>query len=357
MSALSEVRAVTPETAAALPRVVSSIRVTLPDALTGTTECLPGLQDTWVERVLRRLQMRAAADRVKGLRGAIRLFRAASRYSGVVTCGDFEGLTFAMLQGLRGGRRPVHVMFDCLWYGGGQLKRSWMRYCLKQVDRCVVWASVEVERYAQCYRVPSAKFLFVPHHHTTKHYSFDIGDDNYVFTGGNWSRDYKLFVEAVRDLPYPCVIATTRGRDLLAGVAIPPHVQIVSATPEQFRQLMARSTLVVLPMQADQLHAGGQQTFLNAMVMGKPVIVTDPEGARDYIQSGINGWLVPYGKKAELKEVIGEMMADPGRRRAMGEEAKRVATPLTTEACNALIWQELYLLIGRNEAYRGLGRR
>jgi glycosyltransferase involved in cell wall biosynthesis len=353
MSALNEVTTVTPETAVATPRVLSSTRVTLPDTLARTTDCLPRLEDIWIEKMLRSLRLNPAAERVKGFRGAIRLFRAASRYSGVVTCGDFEGLAFAMLQGLRGSRRPVHVMFDCLWYGGGYFKRRWMRYCLNQVDRCVVWASVELERYAQCYCVPGAKFLFVPHHHTTRHYNFNIGDDGYVFTGGNWSRDYKLFVEAVRDLPYPCVIATTRARDLLTGVTLPPHVQIVSATPERFRQLMARSTLVVLPMQADQLHAGGQQTFLNAMLMGKPVVVTDPEGARDYIQNSVNGWLVPYGNRAELKEVIGRMMSDPVRRKAMGEEAKRFATPLTTEACNALIWQELHLLIGRRTKLAG----
>jgi glycosyltransferase involved in cell wall biosynthesis len=240
-------------------------------------------------------------------------------------------------------------MFDCLWYGGNYLKRKWMKYCLKHIDCCVVWASVEVERYAKAYSTDPAKFVFVPHHHTTKHYRFDIGDDGYVFAGGNWSRDYNFFVEAVRGLPYRCIIATTRAQDLLAGVALPPHVQIVSASPEQFRQLIARSSVVVLPMQADQLHAGGQQTFLNAMLMGKPVILTDPEGGRDYIHNGANGWLVPYLDKAQLKDVIERMMDDPSGREKIGQEAKRAATPLTTEACNVNIWRILQRLVGTQD--------
>lgn len=327
------------------PIFLSSTRVTLPKAFADTTDCLTPLQNTWLEKLLRRLGWNGTADRVTGCRGAFRLFRSASRYPGVVTCGDFEGLMFAMIQRLRGNRRPVHVMFDCLWYGGGYLKRKWMRYCLQQVDCCVVWASIEAERYANAYGTDGAKFLFVFHHHTTKQYRFDIGDDGYVFTGGNWSRDYKFFVESVQDVTYPCVIATNRARKLLAGITIPSHVQIVSAGHEQFRQLIARSSIVVLPMQADQLHAGGQQTFLNAMLMGKPVVLTDPDGGRDYIQDGVNGRLVAYGDSERLTNAINELMSDAELRSKIGEAAKRTAAPLTTEACNSRIWQELQRLV------------
>lgn len=343
---------------AVIPLFLSCTRVTLPDALAGTTDCLPPLQNTWLEKLLCHLGRDGTADRVTGFRGALRLFRKASRYSGIVTCGDFEGLTFAMLQRLTGSRRPVHVMFDCLWYGGGYLKRKWMQYCLQEVDRCVVWASIEVGRYADAYGTEQGKFLFVPHHHTTRQYRFDIGDDGYVFTGGNWSRDYKFFVDSVRDLTYPCIIATTRAEELLAGITVPSHVRIVSASHEQFRQLIARSSIVVLPMQADQLHAGGQQTFLNAMLMGKPVILTDPQGGRDYIQDGVNGRLIAYGDKTQLKDAINCLMGDVAVRREMGEAAKRVAMPLTTEACNARIWQELQrLILMRNKAETGEVRR
>lgn len=262
-----------------------------------------------------------------------------------MTCGNLEGLTFAMLQRLRGKARAVNVMYDCLWYGGSGPKRAWMKYCLKQVDCCVVWASIEIDRYSKTYRVPADKFFFVPHHHTAKRYRFEVGDDGYVFTGGNWSRDYRFFVEAVRELDYPCLIVTTRAQVLLEGVQIPPHVRIVAATPEEFRQLIARSSIVVLPMQANELHAGGQQTFLNAMLMGKPVILTDPEGGRDYIQDGVTGRLIHYGDRAELAASIRELMSDPEKRAAMGAAAKASAAPLTTEACNIAIWTELERLI------------
>src|SRR5437763_6782937 len=165
------------------PIFLSSVSVSLPHDLAGTTDVLSPVTATWIENLFRRLGRSATGDRIKQLRQAIRLFRSAPRYSGVITCGDLEGLAFAMLQRLRGVNRPAHIMFDCLWYGGSPIKRRWMRYCLKQVDCCVVWASIEIDRYAKTYNVSESKFLFVPHHHTTKRYRFEVGDDGYVFTG------------------------------------------------------------------------------------------------------------------------------------------------------------------------------
>jgi len=126
-------------------------------------------------------------------------------------------------------------------------------------------------------------------------------------------------------------------------------VRIVAATHEEFRQLIAKASIVVLPMQADELHAGGQQTFLNAMFMGKPVVVTDPEGGRDYIRDGIAGRLVPYGDKEQLRSAICELMTDSHLRKSIGEAARRSATPLTTQACNAQIWRQLQTLVERKK--------
>ena len=61
--------------------------------------------------------------------------------------------------------------------------------------------------------------------------------------------------------------------------------------------------IVVIPM-GGHLHSGGQQTFLNAMAVGKPVIVTDPVGASSYIEHGITGLLVSLGDKIRLGEAL-----------------------------------------------------
>ena len=327
-------------------RILSRERVALSPELAARTEILPAVSDTWWERGLQTVGLGGLARRSRSLRGAWALFRQASRFAIVVTLGDLEGLAFACLQRLWTRRRPVHVMHDCLWYGGGWLRRAWMRFCLGAVDRCIVWASVERQRYAQAYCVSAEKFLYVPHHHTLKRYTFEVGDDGYVFTGGNADRDYGLFFSAVADLSVPCVLATNRPQ-LLAGLVVRSNVRVVSVSPAEFRQLMAQARLVVMPMRATLLHAGAQQTILNAMVMGKPVILTDPEGGADYIEHGKTGLLVPYGDVAALREAIRYLWEHPEEARAMGEQAQRAATPLTTERCNVAIWQHALQLVGK----------
>jgi glycosyltransferase involved in cell wall biosynthesis len=222
-----------------------------------------------------------------------------------------------------------------------------MRFCLEAVDKCVVLASVEQERYAETYGVTREKFVFVPYHHTLKKYHYEVGDDGYVFTGGNADRDFRLFFDSVRELNVPCILATNRLR-LLAGLVAPSNVKVVSVSPSDFRQLMARARVVVMPMRATLLHAGAQQSMLNAMLMSKPVVLTDPEGGADYIEHGKTGLLVPYGDVAALRQAICFLLEHPQEARTIGERAKVVAASLTTERCNTEIWKiALGLVAGR----------
>jgi glycosyltransferase involved in cell wall biosynthesis len=207
------------------------------------------------------------------------------------------------------------------------------------VDRCIVWASVECERYSRAYGVPRGKFLYVPHHHTLHHFNIMVGDRGFVFTGGNADRDYGLFLDAVRELDVACVLATNQSH-LLDGLKVPPNVQVRSLSTSEFRQCMADARIVVIPMRATLLHAGAQQSILNAMLLGKPVVLTDPEGGSDYIENGNTGLLVPYGDTTALQQAIRFLLEHPDEARAMGERARLAAAPLTTQHCNELIWAD-----------------
>lgn len=320
-------------------RILTIEEIALPVDLAGRTDVARQVSPSVFEQRAERLGFRSLARRWREFWHAWSFFREAEVYPAIVTLGDLTGLMVAFLNRIF-RRQAIHVMYDCLWYGGSAIKRAWMRYCILGVDICVVWASVECERYAKAYGVPQSRFRFVPHHHTTKRYQFEVEDGGYLFTGGNWSRDYELFLHAVRDLEFPCILATNRP-ELLQDLEIPKNVRVINATPEEFRQLIARSRFVVLPMRADLLHSGGQQTFLNAMMMGKPVVLTDPEGGRDYIVDRETGVLVPYGDVEALREAIVCLAKDPEMVRAMGERARQSAMPLDTVICNIRIWEHI----------------
>jgi glycosyltransferase involved in cell wall biosynthesis len=327
-----------------LPKILATGPHALPDELLRCTEVLPPTKETWWERVFATVRLSGLAQRSRQCRHAWAMFRKSRSFDAVVTDGALLGLTFAVLQRLRGPRRPVHVMYDCYWYGGNRLRRVFMRFCLRRVDLCVVWTRVECVRHAKTYGLPADKFAFVKHHHTLNRYQFEVGDDGYIFTGGNSDRDYRLFLDAVRELSIPCVLASNLP-ELLQGQPTPAHVRLVSASPTEFRQLMARARVVVVPMQANLLRTGGQQTFLNAMHMRKPVILTDPEGGRDYIEHGKTGMLVPYPDVAALRDAILYLWQNAEEARGMGERGREAALPLTTERCNVEIWNLAFGLI------------
>ena len=96
-----------------------------------------------------------------------------------------------------------------------------LRLAAKSVARFVVWASHEVEDYARAFGLPKEKLEYVPFHTTLHDYAYEVRDDGYLFAGGNFDRDYRTLIEAVRDLPLPVWIATTRPEQL-AGVSLPP---------------------------------------------------------------------------------------------------------------------------------------
>jgi glycosyltransferase involved in cell wall biosynthesis len=87
----------------------------------------------------------------------------------------------------------------------------------------------------------------------------------------------------------------------------------------------------VVPIERSTRSAG-QQTYLNAMALGKPVIVTDAPGVRDYIEHEVTGFVVPPETQA-LNRVIQYVM-DPGNAEetaAVGRRAREHVLALFDE--------------------------
>jgi glycosyltransferase involved in cell wall biosynthesis len=276
----------------------------------------------------------------------LRLLRARRRFAAAITTGAGAGVGFGILQAvIRAGRIP-HVMMDCLWYRergltGRLLARIKFAFLARSVSRFIVWASSEMDAYSRELGLPRGKLVFIPFHHTLEGYTFTIEDAGYVFAGGDGDRDYATLIEAVRGLEVPVLICTRLGawhgrRDL------PANVTVRSYDAAAFRQAMARARVVVVPMRGGLLHVGGQQTYLNAMQMGKPVIVCDDRGALDYIDNGLTGVIVLPGRPQELRRALIDLLTDDSARAELGRRAwcsidqRRLSTEDTVQQVIAL---------------------
>ena len=269
-----------------------------------------------------------------GLVVGARLFLRQGRYPGVVTGGEAASSALALGQALfPWGRRP-HVMIAQLYVPRSRAVFWWKRRQLALITRSVatvaVWASHEIEDYHRVYGIPREKIVYVPFHHTLKGYAFEVSEGDYVFSGGNYDRDYRTLVEAVRGLEVPVWIATTRPEQL-AGVELPPNVRVEGTSDEGFRRALAGARVVVVAMAGGLLHSGGQQTLLNAMFMGKPVIAVGRKWAVDLIDHQVHGLAVDYEDPGGLREAIAWVLEHPEEAGQMARRGRERAQAFSTE--------------------------
>ncbi len=281
------------------------------------------------------LKLRRPFKLLRDLRRAWHLFRQGRHYDAVLTGSDWDGLFFCILQRiLRRRSRVPHVFLDFYVNLRGShaeraVRASLYRLAVQGSSKVIVQRRREAGLYADAFRLPERHFTFLPYHSTAFDVNYEAKDGGYIFAGGDTHRDYPVLIRAVSGLCYRTIIAAAR-RDHFRGIEIPPNVEIRTASHEEFMQLMAAASVVVVPLQAMPQHVGGEQTYINAMTMGKPTIVTDPD-ACDYIAHGVTGILTPPGDAEALRVAIVKIMEDPGLAQRIGSAAKAAATRFSPE--------------------------
>ena len=268
---------------------------------------------------------------------ALKLYGLRNAYDCVVIGAWRSDFVFGLLQGILPFRKAPAIMIDCLWYDTGtpikrHARRLFMKIMDRGIDRYCVWATREIEAYSRAFGLPPEKFVFVPYHTTINGIPLETCEGDYLFSGGNFQRDYSTLLKAVRELPVRLEIGCTR-KDLFEDIEIPRNVRIRGYSHKDYLKMMAGCRINIVPLDVNHLHSGGQQTILNSMWLGKPTIVTDPEGARDYITHGEDGLLVAPGNPHELADAIQTLLQDPQKARDMGTKARsRVIDRYSTDA-------------------------
>jgi glycosyltransferase involved in cell wall biosynthesis len=257
------------------------------------------------------------------------MYRARDAYDLILLSCNTAGVMFSLLQYfLIKNKKPVFY-FSNLW----DVSKNKLLYYLKYlqfwiIDKSAIGyslnSSCDAESYSQYYPIDKDKFICIPYFPTLWKYKYTIRDEGFVFSGGNGQRDYKQLIEAARVLPYKFYIACS-DNNLFYGIDIPDNVTVESVSPERYRELMASATIHVVAMSGGFLRSGGHQTYLNAMVMGKAVIVTDKKGTLDYIEHGKDGFLVEPGDVASLTQYIRLLMEDAEIRGEMSKNALNTA--------------------------------
>jgi glycosyltransferase involved in cell wall biosynthesis len=110
--------------------------------------------------------------------------------------------------------------------------------------------------------------------------------------------------------------------------------------------LLGRASCLLLPSD----YEGWPFVVMEAMAAGVPVIASSVGGIPELVEHGRTGLLVDPGRVEPVAAALGELLGDPERARAMGDEGRRVARErLSREAMTARV-VHLYDLVTRREA-------
>lgn len=263
---------------------------------------------------------------------AARLAARAGRYETLLLDGSVGAaeLYSDLLAATAASRRARVVISDATWKRGTNLLDRRAGAALvrmldsARVTYCVL-SSAELELFPRTWGVDPRRVVFTPFCLTfgEDDLAAPTSNDGGVFAGGDSVRDYAPLLEVAPTLGAPVTVATRT----LGGVASQEPVSIGPVPHDEFNRLLRAATVVVVPLTAGLERSAGQQTYLNAMAIGKLVVVTDSPGARDYVEHGVTGLVVPPGDAAALADAL-RWSLDPAQadeQRAMRERAKEVA--------------------------------
>jgi glycosyltransferase involved in cell wall biosynthesis len=203
------------------------------------------------------------------------------------------------------------------------------RLLLRQVDRFVLYFR-NVGPFSTAYGIAPARTAYVPFKVNGWEQRADwpapVDPGDYVLCAGRSQRDVNTFIKAMSLVGCPGVVANGTPE---VATPLPPNVHLVIDPTDSllsFLAHMARARIIVIPRFRGDLVASGISTYLMAMALGKPVILSSGPGAEDVLQG--EAAIVPAEDVDSLAETIRRLWSDDKARRELSERGRRYADSL-----------------------------
>ena len=203
---------------------------------------------------------------------------------------------------------------------------------LSRVDGLVALTADQARFLAE--RVGEERVFSVPHGVDTSFFSPRNGqpvpqhsEDPVCLFAGSWLRDMDQLEAAVRlvgDREPAIRFRLLGGHDRVAAMTGLPNVEVVGhVSDEELLEEYRSADLFLLPL----TDCTANNSLLEAMACGLPLVATDVGGVRDYAGDGA-ATLVRPGDGEAMAEAILSLCADSGRRAEMSRAARSRAVEL-----------------------------
>jgi glycosyltransferase involved in cell wall biosynthesis len=277
--------------------------------------------------------------------GSLRTINAADVVFSTV---DTVGIPLILLKRARLVRPPIvytaiGLPERLVQLRGERVRRLYGR-ALRGCRAIVSYAPSEADRLRDWLAPGGPPVVFVPFGVDVNAFSPQRGepDSDVVTVGADPRRDFDLVLgvaERHPELSLRIIASADHTRTL---GSLPPNVALETDIPlAQVRERLAGARVVVLPVR-DNSYSGATTTLLQAMAMGKPVVVsrTDAIATGYFLEDGVNCRLVEPGDAEALERAILEMLTGADAAAAIGIRAREaVERSLTWERYTDALWR------------------
>ncbi|MDE2515796.1 MAG: glycosyltransferase [Rhodospirillales bacterium] len=265
--------------------------------------------------------------------------------SAVLVGSDVHVLVFGVLRWLL--RRRTRIVLTSFIYTSrpqrwrNALRRRMFRRVLSFADLVIVHSRLEVDTYPAMFGLPQARFCFIPWGTTI------AGREEMrqriaalpprqgppvVVSAGRSGRDYPTLFAAVEGMAVNLrVICDFRAA--VRSAPLPENVAILeSCYGQAYIAELAGADIVAVPLRVEDISAG-QMVVVQAMALGKAIVVTRTPTMSDYVIDGQEALTVERGDAAAMRAALARLAGDDGLRARLGAAAMgRYERSLTTEA-------------------------
>lgn len=251
--------------------------------------------------------------------------RAIDDHNVILSDGEHVGIPLALAMLALGIRTP-HLVIGHHLTTRAKAPLINQLHAHRGMTRILVHSSFQQEVAHAELGIPAAKLAYVPYHADTAFWCpTGAAEESLVVAAGREHRDYATLAQACGGLPVKVFVAAGSVHSPAASsrnpAEWPVNFQLGFADFRKLRDLYARASVVVVPLVETDFQAG-VTTALEAMAMGKAVVITATRGQSGVVQNGLTGITVPPGDAAQLGEAVNYLLERPDERRRLGSAAR-----------------------------------
>lgn len=219
------------------------------------------------------------------------------------------------------GFKPLIAAIDIGFAETWRMRERMLDFAVPRLDGIFVLSSNQVDYLRRRYNT-KAVVRYISQHVDTSFYQPEPTPPNAAILsiGYDRGRDFETLLEAVHGLDVPVVIKA----ELSIDRARHPNVRVVRGClpATEFKALFRDSRFVVVPL-LQSIHSAGIGTVLEAMAMGKALIISDSPGIRDYAIHDETCLLVPCADPMALRQAILRLLSEPETCRRLGDNGRK----------------------------------